>query len=75
VDGSLTGQGRRYLASGTAPRRARSLLCCWLAVLAAALLAGCTGTSAAGAPHGAGTAASTVSSAALLATLRVELSR
>jgi len=75
VDWSLTGQGRRYLANGNVPRRARSLLCCWLAVLAAALLAGCTGTSAAGATHGAGSAPRTVSSAALLATLRGDLDR
>jgi D-alanyl-D-alanine carboxypeptidase len=75
VDWSLTGQGRRYLANGNAPRRAPSLLCCWLAVLAAALLAGCAGTSAAGAPHGAGSDRRTVSSAALVAALRGELSR
>jgi D-alanyl-D-alanine carboxypeptidase len=73
---SLTGRGRRYPADHQ-PRRACRLLCCWLAVavLAVAVLAGCTGNSAAGAPRGAGSVPPTVSRAALVATLRGELSR
>jgi D-alanyl-D-alanine carboxypeptidase len=60
------------MANGTEPHPARSLICCWLAVLAVAVLAGCTTGSAAGSPH---SAPRRVSSAALLAWLRSDLSR
>ena len=59
------------MAKGNEPCVARSLICCWLAV---AVLAGCTSGSAAGSPHSAGSTGR-VSSAALLALLRGDLSR